>query len=118
MPIVQRELHRLIVYAGRSVVGQVQLRAMTPDGRAVDMPEVMVRPGGYRFLPDGSGLIYIPGIHAQEFWKLDFATKQQLPVARLQNRGSLRTFDLTPDGRFIVFDRSRLNSNVVLIERP
>jgi dipeptidyl aminopeptidase/acylaminoacyl peptidase len=115
-PIWSRD-NRLIVYAGRSVVGQVQLRAITPDGAAIDLPEVLVRPGGYRFLPDGSGLIFIPGIHAQEFWRLDFASKQLRPVARLENRGALRTFDVAPDGRSIVFDRSRLNSNVVLIER-
>jgi hypothetical protein len=28
----------------------------------------------------------------------------------------LRTFDITPDGKYVVFDRSRQNSNIVLIE--
>ena len=30
----------------------------------------------------------------------------------------MRTFDLTPDGREIVFDRQRQNSDLVLIELP
>jgi Tol biopolymer transport system component len=106
----------LIVYAGRSVVGQVQLLAVRPDGAAVGLPNLMVRPGGYRFLPDGSGLVFLPGIHAQDFWLLDFATKQERPLTRLGKQGALRTFDITRDGKFIVFDRSRQNSNVVLIE--
>jgi len=106
-----------LVYAGRSVVGQIQLRAMRPDGTPMPLPEVMVRPGGYRFLPDGTGLVYLPSIHGQEFWRLDLASGRQTAIARLENRGALRTFDVTRDGRFLVFDRSRLNSNVVLIER-
>ena len=36
----------------------------------------------------------------------------------LSNQGALRTFDITPDGKSIVFDRSRQNSNIVLIELP
>ena len=47
---------KLIVYAGRSYVGQVQLLGTRPDGTAVEMPQVMVRPGGYRFLPTGKAL--------------------------------------------------------------
>jgi Tol biopolymer transport system component len=108
----------MIVYAGRSVIGQVQLRAVHPDGSPVAMPGVMVRPGGYRFLPDGSGLILLRDIHAQEFWRLDIRSGKSALVAQLKNRGGLRTFDVTRDGRFIVFDRSRQNSNVVLIELP
>jgi serine/threonine protein kinase/Tol biopolymer transport system component len=106
----------LIVYAGRSFVGQVVLLAVRPDGVPVDLPEVWVRPGGYRFLPDGSGLVYLPSIHARDFWLLDFATKKLRPLTRLGNRGGLRTFDVTPDGKHIVFDRSRQNSDIVLIE--
>jgi hypothetical protein len=30
----------------------------------------------------------------------------------------LSTFDITPDGKAIVFDRSRENSDIVLIELP
>jgi Tol biopolymer transport system component len=109
---------RLIVYAGRSYVGQVQLLGVRPDGTAVELPQVMVRPGGYRFLPSGTGLVYLPGIHALDFWLLDFATQKTRPLTHLSNRGALRAFDITPDGKAIVFDRSRQNSNVVLIELP
>jgi len=31
--------------------------------------------------------------------------------------GVLTSFDITPDGKAIVFDRSLQNSNIVLIER-
>jgi hypothetical protein len=30
----------------------------------------------------------------------------------------MRTFDITPDGRSIVFDRLRENSDIVLIDLP
>ncbi len=108
----------LIVYAGQSIVGQVALRGIRPDGRAVDLPPVLTRPGGYRFLPDGKGLVYLPRIPSLDFWRLDFATKQQRRIAQLGNLGTLRTFDITPDGKHIVFDRSRQNSNIVLIDLP
>jgi len=106
----------LIVYAGRSNVGQVQLLAVRPDGTAVEMPPLMVRPGGYRFVPDGSGLVYLAGIHALDFWLLEIATAQPRRLTQLGSRGSLRTFDVTPDGTAIVFDRFKQNSNIMLIE--
>jgi serine/threonine protein kinase/Tol biopolymer transport system component len=106
----------LIVYAGRSVVGQVTLLGVRPDGAPVELPHVLARPGGYRFLPNGRGLVYVPRIPSLDFWLLDFATKTPRPLTQLSNQGALRTFDITPDGKNIVFDRSRQNSNIVLIE--
>ena len=107
----------LIVYAGRSVVGQVKLLGVRPqDGAAVELPETMARPGGYRFLRDGKGLVYVPRIQSLDFWLLDFATKTSRQITQLGNQGALRTFDITPDGKYIVFDRSRQNSNIVLID--
>jgi Tol biopolymer transport system component len=110
---------KLIVYAGRSVVGQVAILGVRPDdGAAVEMPTVLVRPGGYRFLPNGSGLVYLQRIQGLDFWLLDFVTKQSRQLTRFSNQGILRTFDITPDGKYIVFDRSRQNSDIVLIDLP
>jgi len=49
---------------------------------------------------------------------IDFATKQTRQLTRLSNQGTLGTFDITPDGKALVFDRTRENSDIVLIERP
>jgi Tol biopolymer transport system component len=109
----------LIVYGGRSVVGQVAILGVRPDdGTPVELPTVLVRPGGYRFLPDGSGLVYLQRIQGLDFFLLDFATKQSRPLTRFSNQGALRTFDVTPDGKHVVFDRSRQNSDIVLIDLP
>ena len=108
----------LIVYAGRSLIGQVELRGVRPDGSSVELPRVFVRPGGYRFLPNGTGLVYLERITSFDFTLFDFATNTSRPLSRLGKQGALRTFDITPDGKYIVFDRSRQNSNIVLIELP
>jgi Tol biopolymer transport system component len=108
----------VIVYAGRFFTGQVELLGVRPDGTAVDLPPVRARPGGYRFLPNGTGLVYLPFIPSLDFWVFDFAAKTPRQVTRLSNQGALGTFDITPDGKAIVFDRSRENSDIVLIDLP
>jgi len=109
----------LIIYGDRSsLIGQMELRAVRRNGTNVPLPQVMVRPGGYRFLPNGTRVVYLPRIQSQEFWLLDITTGKQHPIVQLADRGAIRTFDITPDGNSIVFDRSRQNSNIVLIELP
>ena len=52
---------KLIVYAGPLVAGMVPLLGVRPDGAPVELPPVQARPGGYRFLPNGTGLVYLLG---------------------------------------------------------
>jgi hypothetical protein len=40
------------------------------------------------------------------------------PLASLNNQGTIRGFDITPDGKHIVFDRVRQNSDIALIDLP
>jgi Tol biopolymer transport system component len=110
----------LIVYAGRSLIGQVELRGIRTDGTRVEIPRVLVRPGGYRFLPDGAGLVYVERIQSPDFWLLDLVTGRPRKLTHLGNQGAVRTFDVTGSANqtYIVFDRSRQHSNVVLIEFP
>jgi Tol biopolymer transport system component len=108
---------QLIVY-GDGLGAEVNLRAVRPDGRRVDLALSRARPGGCRFLPDGTALVCIPSQVSQNFVLLDLKTMKSRPLASLGDRGALTSFDITPDGKFIVFDRSRENSNIVLFELP
>ena len=109
----------LIVYGGPVVGGQVPLLGVRPDGMPVPLPDLRVRlNGGHRFLPDGTGLVYLPRGRTGNFWLLDFATGQTRALTSLSDRGVIITFVVTPDGKSIVFDRLRENSDIVLIERP
>jgi len=111
----------LIVYTGVSVGGYSPLLAMRPDGAPVELPAIRARVDGerHRFLPGGKGLVYMQGpFFAQDFWLLDLAAKTTRQLTRLTNSSAMRTFDITPDGKQIVFDRLRENSDIVLIDLP
>jgi len=71
-----------------------------------------------RFLPDGTGIVYMLGdtLNEQDFWLLDLATMHSRRLTRLRSPTVMRTFDITPDGSRIVFDRALENSTILLID--
>jgi Tol biopolymer transport system component len=52
----------------------------------------------------------------QDFWLLDLGTMRSRRLTQLSNPAAMRTFDVTPDGSRIVFDRLRGNSDILLID--
>jgi Tol biopolymer transport system component len=109
----------LIVYSGANVSVDAPLLAIRPDGTNVELPAIRLRVEGkrYRFLPNGLALVYAQGpFPAQDFWLLDLATKKSRQLSRLNNSAATQSFDVTADGKQIVFDRVRENSDVVLID--
>ena len=107
----------LIVYGGPAVGGRVPLWGTTPDGTKVVMPDLWTAlGGGHRFLPNGTGLVYLPRNQSRDFWLFDFATNTSRPLTRFTDNGRIQTFDVTRDGKEIVFDRVRDNSDIVLID--
>jgi WD40 repeat protein len=110
----------LIVYAGPIVAAESSLLAVRPDGAPVELPPIRLRGQGERcrFLPGGKALVFMQGDWpSQDFWLLDLVSKSRRPLTRLMNKGVMRTFDVTPDGKAIVFDRLRENGDIVLIDR-
>jgi hypothetical protein len=110
---------QMIVYAGPNTGGARTVFAMTPEGKPRPFPElsVILKMDGYRFLPDGKTMVVLQGLAPrQTFWLLDLVSGQRRQLTDLQPGFEIQSFDVTPDGKQIVFDRIRANADVVLIE--
>jgi Tol biopolymer transport system component len=115
----------LIVYSGPLAGGSAPLLAVRPDGSSVNSFPTDIKTsaqggGASRFL-DGKRLVYLQRpipIGAWGFWLLDLTTNKTRQLARLPDSAYTSTFDITPDGKRIVFDRLRENSDIVLIDLP
>jgi Tol biopolymer transport system component len=109
---------RLIVYTGQQAAN-APLRAVRPDKTVVTLPDIRVPFGGggrARFLPDGN-LVYLQGqVGMQDFWLLDVAKQTSHQITKLSSSATIHAFDVSPDGKSIVFDRIRENSDLRLID--
>jgi Tol biopolymer transport system component len=110
-----------ILYSGTPRARSVPLKAVTPDGQPYPIPPLAVDRVGdsYRFLPGGRQVVVkLGGFRRQDFWLFDVATGQSRQLTRLRPGESLLRFDVSPDGKRVLFERVRENSDVVLIELP
>jgi len=112
---------RFIVYGEGRRGRTLPVRAVTPEGRPHPLPgDLWVsRSDAFRFTPDGKSLVLLRGeMRAQDFWRLDLATNRLIRLTALAPGFQTRSFDISPDGKEILFDRYRENSDLALIDLP
>jgi serine/threonine protein kinase/Tol biopolymer transport system component len=117
---------RFIVYSEQHASGSFDVKTMTPDGAPVVVPAVaslgsrfpVAFGTPYRFMPGGKTLITLQGTAPnQNFFRLDLETgeQRQLTSFDLKSGSVVQNFDISPDGKRIVFDRLRNHADIVLM---
>jgi Tol biopolymer transport system component len=110
---------KYLVYSGADVGTTFPLRASGPDGRTYAMASLILTRGARRVAFErGTGsLVILRGeVGRKNFWLLDPQTGAQRQLTNLPSKIALGDFDISADGKEIIFDRAEDSSSVALFE--
>jgi serine/threonine protein kinase/Tol biopolymer transport system component len=112
---------RFLVYSGVEVGTTFPLKAVTADGKPYGITELILSRGANRFsfLPGRPILIVLKGdVWHKNFWSVDLVTGRQRQLTDFGREFLINGFDVSPDGKEIIFSRLKEHANVILIELP
>lgn len=109
-----------LVYSGPDVGTTFPIRLVSADGRLQSEPKITLSRGARRvaFLPGQRALVVLRGeMDHNNFWVIDLERGTERRLTNFSRDFVIRDFDVSSDGREIVFDRVQDNSDIVLIDR-
>ena len=112
---------RFLVYSGIDVGTTFPLKAITASGEPYSIPELILSRGANRisFLPRRPVLVVLKGdVWHKNFWSVDLVTGLQRQLTNFSREFLINDFDVSPDGKEIIFSRLKENANVILIDLP
>jgi Tol biopolymer transport system component len=110
---------RILVYADADTGPDFELKAVTADGSKVELPAIRLPRGSRRasFVPGRRALIVLRGeMRHTNFWYIDLDTGDRRQLTDFGPEFTIRDFDVSADGREIVFDRRREDSDLALVD--
>ncbi len=111
---------QFLVYSGADVGTAYSVQAVTPDGAPYPIPNLTLSRGARRlaFLRADTLVIMKGDVSHKDFWTFDLRTGREQQLTRLRRGFVIADFDVSADGREIIFDRTREESEIVLFDLP
>jgi Tol biopolymer transport system component/tRNA A-37 threonylcarbamoyl transferase component Bud32 len=112
---------RFLVYSGADVGTTFPVKAVSADGTSRSLPNLVLTRGARRlaFLGGDDALVFLKGdLSHRELWVFDLATGRDRQLTNLGREFAIGDFDVSEDGREIIFDRAREESDIVLFDLP
>lgn len=110
---------RFLVYNGADIGPTFSVKALSTDGRPYALPDLTLPRGARRlaFLPGGDALVVLKGdMRDRNFWIVDLKSGHERQLTDFESGFAIDDFDVSANGREIVFDQLREESDVVQID--
>jgi Tol biopolymer transport system component len=110
-----------VVYSGADIGTSFSVKAITPEATAHSLPTLTMTRGARHvaFIDAGRAIVILQGeIQHKDLWLVDLTTGSQRRLTNLPADFDIRDFDISPDGRDVVFERAQAHSDVVLFNLP
>ena len=111
----------IVVFSGPDVGTTFPIVAVKADGSAYPMPKLTLTRGARRvaFMPGRRALVVARGdLQHKNLWLIDLNTRIEHQLTNLAPDFEMRDFDISPDGRELVLENVKEQSDVVLLEIP
>ena len=112
---------KFLVYSGADVGTTFSVKAVSADGMPLNLAKLVLTRGARRlaFLGGDDVLVVMKGdVSHKEFWAVDLETGRERELTNLGREFAIGDFDVSADGREIIFDRAREESDIVLFDLP
>jgi hypothetical protein len=110
---------RYLVYSSGAASIDLPLGAITPQGEDYPIRNPGLTRGSSRFvfLPRSQSLVVLKGglLH-KNFFRVDLTTGRERQLTKFSSEFLISDFDVSVDGKTLVFDRLKENSKVVSID--
>jgi Tol biopolymer transport system component len=110
-----------LVYSGPDIGTTFAVKAVTAEAAAHPfLPLTLTRGARHlTFLPGGRSLVLLRGeIQHKNLWLIDLETGAERQLTNLTPDFDIRDFDISADGREVVFERVQERSDVALLDLP
>ena len=112
---------QFLVYSGADVGTTFSVKAVNADATPRQLPNLILTRGARRlaFLGGEDALVILKGdVSHKEFWLVNLKTGRERQLTNLGREFAIGDFDVSADGREIIFDRARDESDIVVFDLP